>query len=639
MVKAVKDFFLSGKMHKKVNNSLIVLIPKIQNPTSFNHFRPISLCNVVYKIIAKILMNKLRPLLPKLISPCQSAFVLGRWIAENEVVVQKLLHSFKKRKVKGGFLAIKLNLQKAYDKVSRKFLQAVLLNFGFNKRFVSWIKECISFVSSAILVNGSKTASFTPSRGLRQEDPLSSYLFILTQEVLSRLIENEHREGQLGGVKMNIGGPAITHVMYADDIMLFTKAKRCETETLNKCLELYCTWSGQRINKGKSGLVFSKPSQRGLRRDLKHILQMKCLKNDAMYLGAPLFLMRHKSKDFKYLQDRLETQLKGWRSKCLSWAGRCTLIKSVAQALPTYAMSTFELPSKLCENFDAQRRRIWWNQKKENGRYLAWKAWDQLCLPKQCGGLGFRKSKDCNCALIAKLAWMVASNRDSLCMRSLRSKYKVRINWLRKDPVRNASPIWKAIENTKTLILKGACFLVGDGKSIDRWLDPWIPWVEGFKPKPKDESVSITHMMVSSLIDPNTHAWRCEKLFELFEVDFVEAIKKISIPIIPKPDRLIRIKDNKGQFSTRSAYRVSQEHREVADNAVMWQKLWKMKIHERVKMLVWRIGMNILPTKENLAQRLGLEDKECSLCHEEIESCTHLFFQCNVARAIWFGSI
>jgi hypothetical protein len=165
---------------------------------------------------------------------------------------------------------------------------------------------------------------------------------------------------------------------------------------------------------------------------------------------------------------------------------------------------------------------------------------------------------------------MVASNRDSLCMRSLRSKYKVRSNWLRKDPVRNASPIWKAIEKTKTLILKGACFLVGDGKSIDVWLDPWIPWMEGFKPKPKDESVSITHMMVSSLIDPNTHAWRREKLFELFEADSVEAIKKISIPIIPKPDRLIWIKNSKGQFSTRSAYRVSQEYREVADNAVMW---------------------------------------------------------------------
>jgi hypothetical protein len=78
VVKVVRDFFLSGKMHKEVNNTLIVLIPEIQNPTSFNHFCPISLCNVVYKIIAKILVNRLRPLLPKLISPCQSAFVPGR---------------------------------------------------------------------------------------------------------------------------------------------------------------------------------------------------------------------------------------------------------------------------------------------------------------------------------------------------------------------------------------------------------------------------------------------------------------------------------------------------------------------------------------------------------------------------------
>ena len=163
--------------------------------------------------------------------------------------------------------------------------------------------------------------------------------------------------------------------------------------------------------------------------------------------------------------------------------------------------------------------------------------------------------------------------------------------------------------------------------------------MEGFKPKPKDDSVSITRMMVSNLINPITHAWRCEKLFKLFAANSLGAIKKICIPIIPKPDKLIWIKDSKGQFSIRSAYKVSQKHREVVDNAVMWQKLWKMKIHERVKMLVWRIGVNILPTKENLAQRLGLEDQECSLCHEEIEYCTHLFFQCNVACAILFGSM
>ena len=108
-------------MAKEVNSSLIVLIPKLSNPTFVNHYRPISLYNVVYKIISKLLVEKLRPLLDKLISPTQSTFIPNRWIAENQIIVQELLYSFKTRKTKPGLMAIKLDLQKAYDRVNWKF--------------------------------------------------------------------------------------------------------------------------------------------------------------------------------------------------------------------------------------------------------------------------------------------------------------------------------------------------------------------------------------------------------------------------------------------------------------------------------------------------------------------------------------
>ena len=118
VVKAVTSFFILGSMPKEVNCSLIVLIPKISNPTSVNHFRPISLCNMVYKIISKLLVDKLRPMLDKIISPTQSAFIPNRWIAENQIIVQEILHSFKSRRTKPGLMAIKLDLQKAYDRVN-----------------------------------------------------------------------------------------------------------------------------------------------------------------------------------------------------------------------------------------------------------------------------------------------------------------------------------------------------------------------------------------------------------------------------------------------------------------------------------------------------------------------------------------
>jgi hypothetical protein len=116
VIEAIQSFFTSGKLLKEVNNSLIVLIPKNKNHISVNNFRPISLCNTVYKAISKLLVSRLRPLLDKLISPSQFSFIPRRWIAENQLIVHELLHSFKRRKVKGGFLALKIDLQKAYDR-------------------------------------------------------------------------------------------------------------------------------------------------------------------------------------------------------------------------------------------------------------------------------------------------------------------------------------------------------------------------------------------------------------------------------------------------------------------------------------------------------------------------------------------
>jgi hypothetical protein len=110
VIKAVQNFFTSGKLLKEMNSSFIVLIPKIQNPSVINHFRPISLCNTTYKIISKLLVDRLRAVLPSLISPAQSAFIPGRWIAENQLIVQEILHSFKTRRVQGGFVAMKLDL-------------------------------------------------------------------------------------------------------------------------------------------------------------------------------------------------------------------------------------------------------------------------------------------------------------------------------------------------------------------------------------------------------------------------------------------------------------------------------------------------------------------------------------------------
>jgi hypothetical protein len=548
-----------------------------------------------------------------------------------------MLHSFRRRKVKGGFVAMKIDLQKAYDRVNWSFFRAVLKSFGFQEKFSNWIMQCVTTVSFSVLTNGGKSKSFQPTRGIRQGDPLSPYLFVLCQEVLSRLIDKELVVGNINGVRMNVGGPAFTHVMYANDIILFAKANCREVKILDACIEKYCLWSGQAINRDKSSLFFSKMVQGERKRMIKHTLQMKNIQQHATYLGAPLFTSRNRCNDFKFLQEKLDARLRGWRSKTLSWVGHNTLIKSVANALPTYTFSTFDVPNKVCDKLDASTRRFWWNPKKDHGRFLAWKSWEHLCLPKRYGGLGFRKSKNFNEALISKLTWMVLTKRDSLCINALRSKYKVDDGWLHMECKQSASQTWKAIDKMKNLIALGACFLIGDGARIDIWKDPWVPWLPNYLPTPRGERAPNRSLVIACLINQVTRSWNIGMLKELFTLDSVNAILKIPIPQIPRPDKLAWIVDPKGLFSVKSAVRTQQSPNIPTSSDSMWSNFWKLKLHERVKVLIWRIGLDIIPTNLNVARKIGHGVTSCPLYNLEDESVVHLFFNCEVAKAIWFG--
>lgn len=185
------------------------------------------------------------------------------------------------------------------------------------------------------------------------------------------------------GIKTSISGPTISHVMYADDIILFSKASKKDVESLVRTLEKYYRWSGQSINRSKLGVFFLKHTQSQSRRSIKGILQVNNLKKEVVYQRVPMFMSRSPSKDFTFL----EAKLSGWRSKCISWARIRTLINSMALSISIYTMSTFSIPNKVCNSLNALTRRFWWKLKQHESRFLAWKAWDNLCCPRSDGGL------------------------------------------------------------------------------------------------------------------------------------------------------------------------------------------------------------------------------------------------------------
>lgn len=172
-----------------LNRTHLTLIPKVKAPVNASQFRPIALCNFSYKILTKLMVNRLKPFMPSLITENQSAFVSDRQIQDNIIVAHELFHHLKlTRSGHCGAFGLKLDMNKAYDRVEWNFLEAVLRKMGFSHKWVSLVMGCVSTSTLSVLINGKAGSFFKPSRGLRQGDPLSPFLFLFVNDVLSKMI-------------------------------------------------------------------------------------------------------------------------------------------------------------------------------------------------------------------------------------------------------------------------------------------------------------------------------------------------------------------------------------------------------------------------------------------------------------------
>ncbi|KAL9661180.1 hypothetical protein QQ045_026002 [Rhodiola kirilowii] len=213
------------RLEDGINRTLITLIPKVKDPKIVGEFRPISLCNVRIKIVTKKLANRLKPILPAIISDNQGAFVPERIISDNIIAAQELIHYIRTRgRQKMGYFALKVDISKAYDRVEWDFLEVMMRSLGFPEEWISMVMKCIKSVSYTVRVNDLVTEEIKPGRGIRQGDPLSPFLFLICSEWLNLKVKESQGRRKLKGVKICRSAPEITHMLFADDIIFFLQA-------------------------------------------------------------------------------------------------------------------------------------------------------------------------------------------------------------------------------------------------------------------------------------------------------------------------------------------------------------------------------------------------------------------------------
>jgi hypothetical protein len=312
-----QDFHTHSKFVKSINATFLALIPKKFGAMDLKDFRPISLVSSVYKIIAKVLANRLKRVVAKIISNPQNAFVKGRQILDSVLIANECLDSRIKSDEPG--LLCKLDIEKAYDHVNWDFLLYMLRRCGFGERWCSWIAHCISSVHFSVLVNGTPFGFFSSSHGIRQGYHLSPLLFVIVMEAFSKLFSISVQRGFLSGFSVGSrsnGVINVSHLLFANDTLVFYGASPEHLFYLRMLLLSFEAVSGLKINLDKSvlvpvGIVDNMD-------DLAGILGCGVSSLPLKYLGLPLGAPFKAKSSWDEVVGKIERRLASWKRLYLS---------------------------------------------------------------------------------------------------------------------------------------------------------------------------------------------------------------------------------------------------------------------------------------------------------------------------------
>lgn len=633
VIEAVLDFFDGNPMPQSFLITTIILIPKVDNPKSWTEFRPISLCNVTNKIISKILNARLASILPDILAPNQSGFVKGRFISENILIAQEMFHSLG-RKASSVNVALKLDMAKAYDRVQWSYLLHVLHIMGFPERWLDFIRNCIEQCWFTLLINGEQSKMFKSTRGLRQGDPLSPTLFVLAADFLSRGLNTLFFQNPSMYYRC-LRGESVTHLSYADDILIFTTSRAAGLTRLLNFLNIYMHVSGQALNPHKSTFVISAKWRSRVGQQIQNLTGFQQVNLPITYLGAPLYTGYLKVSLFDNLIQKFKVNINAWENRHLSFGGRLLLIKSVLNSLTCHLFHVIPPPKSVIHTLTQLMSKFFWGSY-GNRITTHWIAWEKICKPYSEGGLNLRNLNDCVTAFAFKLWWRLRSH-DSLWADIMINKYCAKSCPTIVKCVYNASPVWRRLCKVRCQTHENMFWNLNEGK-ISFWYDQWLP--EG-----------ILHDLVGGCNDEwgvmpvnmfwNDMTWNRDKLLEVLPLRLVNLIMEVPFTGIGRDSCIWKLTPN-GKFNVASAWGLI---RKVSSHQQINSHLWHRYFTPTISIFLWRLFSFKLPVDTKLQARGCSLASKCQCCSSRyvttdlsvsnIESFEHLFLGSNQAKRIW----
>ncbi|KAI0515995.1 hypothetical protein KFK09_008666 [Dendrobium nobile] len=571
--KAVSSFFNKCYMPNGVKATALAIIPKHKNAADISDYRPIALCNVLYKIMAKVLAERMKPFMNLIVLDNQAGFVKKRVSTDNILLANDIL-SYAAKKSACNYFCAKLDIKKAFDSVSRN--------------------SCLA--------------------GLRQGCPLSPYLFCIVMDAFSNLLECRGFRG------ISFDSQSLSHLLYADDVLIFGEATRENCNKLKNILREFADNTGLHVNYDKCAIMFPK-NQRN-QQDICQILFINNVVNKIMYLGIPLSFYKLKIEDYLPLMDSVNKKMNGWKANLLSFTGRLQYLKFTIQNTIAYWIRGSILPKTVHKFIKRASSRFLFFGDSLNAKKLHMVYWDKVCRPKNKGGLGIPSISALqfayNCSVILRMYNVVSPlSKWFLCI------YKT--PW--KPPPAFASNVWKTI--CKTAMEGKHCFNFSITQNAPISLK-WDHWCHnhtiaeylggeymGYCPDYTIKSfISGSQWVFPENISPNL-----KTLLAGFNIVEGEICLK---------------------WNNSSTYKFKnyiEEYYSDLQTCTWYKSVWANKNILKHSVYVWMSLVGGLKTADALISRNILVPAACSLCHDLNETVSHIFFECDYAFHVLTGTI